>query len=146
MNAGLAAPPLAMGSESPEQRLGVLHVARYVVIPQDDHLARKRTVLFCDRLHRSLAHVAPIHDGERAEIALIWAAARGKQNSTRMIAPVKQVLPRHRGLFQGRGFSGTVPVAVPPRVKVAQELRPVKFSLTDEDYVPVRLCLIGHQS
>jgi hypothetical protein len=63
-----------------------------------------------------------------------------------MIAPVKQVFPRHRGMFQGRGLSGTVPVAVPPRVKVAQELRPVRFGLTDKDYVCVRLCLIGQQS
>src|SRR5208337_1827763 len=53
MDAGLAAPPLAMGSESPEQRLGVLHVARDVVIPQDDHLAGERAVLFCDSIHAS---------------------------------------------------------------------------------------------
>jgi len=33
-----------------------------------------------------------------------------------------------------------------PRVKVAQELRPVGFSLSDEDYIRVRLRLIGHQS
>ena len=77
---------------------------------------------------------------------MVWAAARGKQNSTGMIAPVKQVLPRHRGMFQSRGFSGTVPVAMPPRLKVAQELRPVGFGLADEDYVRVRLRLIGHQS
>jgi len=90
--------------------------------------------------------VALIHDGERAEIATVWAAARGKQNSTRMIAPMKQILPRHRGMFQSRGLSGTVPVGMPPRVKVAQELRPVGFSLTDEDYVCMRLRLIWHQS
>src|SRR5664279_4288133 len=107
MNARLAAPPLAMGSESPEQRLGVLHVARDVVIPQDDHLAGERAVLFCHRVHASLAHMALIHDGERAEIATVRTAARSKQNSTRMIAPLKQVLPRHRGIFQSRGFSGT---------------------------------------
>src|ERR1017187_6256493 len=85
MNACLAAPPLAMRSKSPEQRLGVLHVARDVVIPEDDHLAGERAVLFCDRVYGSPAHVALIHDGERAEIASIGAAARGKQNSTRVL-------------------------------------------------------------
>ncbi len=35
---------------------------------------------------------------------------------------------------------------MPPRVKVAQELRPVGFSLPDEDHVRVRLRLIRHQS
>src|SRR5208282_4593241 len=127
-------------------RLRVLHVARDVVIPQDDHLAGKRTVLFCDGVHASLAHVALIHDRKRAEIAMVWAAARGKQDSIRMVAPVKQIFPRHRGVFQSWGFSGTVPLAMPPRVKVAQELRPVGFSLTDEDYVRMRLRLIWHQS
>src|ERR1700693_5251145 len=116
MNAGLAAPPLAMRSKSPEQRLGVLHVAGDVVIPEDDYLAGKRAVLFCDRVYGSLAHLALIHDGERAEIALIGAAPRATQNRTRMSAPVKQVLPRHRGMFQSRGCSGPVPVAMPPDV------------------------------
>src|SRR5450756_335800 len=110
MNTRLAAPPLAMGSESLEQRLGVLHVARDVVIPQDDHLAGERAVLFRDSIHASLAHAALIHHRERAEIATVWAAARGKQYSIRMVAPVKQIFPRHRGVFQSWGFSGTVPL------------------------------------
>ncbi len=42
-----------MGSESPEQGLGVLHVAREVVIPQDDDLAGERAVLFCDSIYAS---------------------------------------------------------------------------------------------
>jgi hypothetical protein len=33
-----------------------------------------------------------------------------------------------------------------PCFKVAQELRPMGFGLTDEDYVRVRLRLIGHES
>src|ERR1039457_1319164 len=131
LNAGLAAPPLAMGSESPEQRLGVLQIAGDVVIPQDDYLAGKRTELFRHRVHRPLAHLALIHDGERAEIANVRTAARGKQNSSRVIAPVKQVFPRHGSMFQTRGFRGTVLVAIPSGIKVAQELRPVGFGLTD---------------
>jgi hypothetical protein len=35
---------------------------------------------------------------------------------------------------------------MPSHLKVAQELRPVGFGLTDEDYVRVQLCFIGHQS
>src|SRR5271169_3597685 len=63
-----------------------------------------------------------------------------------MIAPAKQILPRHRGMFETRRISGTVSVAIPPLLKVAQELRPVGFRLTDEDYVRVRLGLIRHES
>jgi len=63
-----------------------------------------------------------------------------------MIAPVKQVLTRHRGMFQRRGGRGTVPMAMAPRFKVAQELWPVGFSFTDEDYIRVRLRFIRHQS
>ena len=63
-----------------------------------------------------------------------------------MVAPVKQVFPRHRGVFETWGFSGTVPLAMAPRFKFAQELRPVGFGLADEDHVRVRLCFIGHQS
>src|ERR1035438_6541166 len=135
MDARLAAPPLTMGSESPEQSLSVLNVARDIVIPQNDHLARERAVLFCDGLHPSLAHTALIHDRDRAEIAIVRAAARGKQDSTRMIAPVKQVFPRHRGVFQTWGFSGTVPLAMAPRFKFAQELGPVGFGPADEDHI-----------
>src|ERR1035441_2575302 len=95
---------------------------------------------------RPRPQVAMIHDGERAEIAIVRTAARGKQNSSRVIAPVKQVFPRHGSMFQTRGFRGTVLVAIPSGIKVAQELRPLGFGLTDKDYVRMRLCLIGHQS
>ena len=146
MNARLAAPPFAMRSEGLEQRLGVLDVARDVVVPEDDHLAGERAVLFRHRCYGPLAYVALIHDRDRAEIAPVRAAARGKEDSAGMVAPVKQVFPRHGSLFQGWGFSGTVALPMPSRLEVLQELRPVGFSLPDEDHVRVRLRLVWHQS
>src|ERR1019366_8332687 len=145
MNASLAAPPLAIGSERPEQSLRVLHVARDVVIPQDDHLAGKGGVLPRDSIHGALAHLTLIHDDLSAEIATVRAAARGKQNSTGMIAAMKQVLARHRRMFQRRRVGGTVPGAMAARFEVAQELRPGGFSFADEDYVPVGLRFVRHQ-
>ena len=44
------------------------------------------------------------------------------------------------------GGSGTVALAVSPRLEVRQELRPVGFGFPDEDHVRVRLRLVGHQS
>jgi hypothetical protein len=62
-----------------------------------------------------------------------------------MVATVKQVFPRHRDMLQSWRFRGTVPPAMPPRLKLTQELRPVGFRLPDENHIRVRLRLVWQQ-
>jgi hypothetical protein len=89
--------------------------------------------------------MSAVHHSQRAEIASMRTTARREQNSVRMVVTMKQVVPRHRSLIEGRGFEAAVACAVPPGFKFRQELRPFPLGFSDKDHVGVRLRLIGHQ-
>ena len=145
INTRLAAPPFAERRQGSEERLGVLHVGGNIVVPHDDDLAAKGSVLARDGFDRTVARLALVHHRQGAEIALMRATARREQNAVRMVATMKQVVPRDRSLIEGRGFEAAVACAVPPGFELRQELRPFPLGFSDKDHVGVRLRFIGHQ-
>ena len=89
LNAGLTAPPLAVGSDGAEKFLGIRNVAGDVVVPKDDYLPVERGILRRDFLHRTLADSPAVHESDGAEIAAVGTSAGRKQNTAGMVAPVK---------------------------------------------------------
>ena len=105
LNTYLAAPPFPVRCNFPEESFRIVSVARQIVVPENDHLPPERSKLRCSRTHGTLADIAVVHGGKRAEITSMRTSPRSKESSGRIVAPVVQVFPGHRDVLQCRGLN-----------------------------------------